>query len=42
MLTTLRILWFKGKEGLEVPLFYVKDFAKVRVRRVDQDIERTV
>ena len=28
MLTTHRILWFKDKDGLEIPLFYVKDFKK--------------
>jgi hypothetical protein len=28
MLTTHRIIWFSNGQGLEIPLFYVRDFAK--------------
>ena len=28
MLTTHRIIWFREVEGLEIPLFHVKDFSK--------------
>lgn len=28
MLTTHRIIWYKENEGLEIPLFYIKDVAK--------------
>eukprot|EP00347_Sterkiella_histriomuscorum_P011328 403372873 len=26
LLTTLRVIWYKGNQGLEIPLFYVRDY----------------
>jgi hypothetical protein len=28
LLTTHRIIWFRNLEGLEMPLFYVRDYQK--------------
>lgn len=28
MLTTLRVIWYKDHLGLEIPLFYVKEYKK--------------